>query len=182
MKTIILVLLLSTGLPAQSSRPAPRPASGTKAAADTRTPGRARVGDWRLKLTSSGGISGRGGGEVTINSRGEVVAVRPAAGGRPGPSCETRLRPSQLRALGRAVLSAKPAAWRARYVDPQNPDGCCDQFSYQLELELSSASGASPRTYTTGWHEGSRKLLPKEIAEMLSAATAAHQHALDNCK
>lgn len=182
MKTIILVLLLSTGLPAQVSRPAPSPASGKKAAARARPQGRVKVSDWRLKLTSSGGISGRGGGEVTINSRGEVVAVRPPAGGRPGPACEARLRPSQLRALGQAVLSARPAAWRALYVDPQNPDGCCDQFSYQLELELNSSSGASPRTYTTGWHEGSWKLLPKEIGEMLSAAMAAHQRALDSCK
>lgn len=165
MKTIILILLLSTGLAAQ-----------------VRPPVRSKVSAWRLKLTSSGGISGRGGGEVTINSRGEVVSVRPPAGGRVGPSCAGKLRPSQLRALGRAVLSAKPAAWRTRYVDPQNPDGCCDQFSFQLELELNRSAGAPPQTYTTGWHEGSRELLPQELREMLRAATDAHQSALNNCK
>ena len=180
--TLILILLLSTGLPAQGDQSAPRPSSGKKAAAHARPSERFKVSAWRLKLTSSGGISGRGGGEVTITSRGEVVAGRPPAGGQLGPSCEGKLRPSRLRAIAQAVLSARPAAWRTRYVDPQNPDGCCDQFSYQLELELSSSAGARPQTYTTGWHEGSRKLLPKELREMVIAATSAHQYTLDNCK
>ena len=182
MKTLILILLLSTVLPAQGGQSAPRPASGKKAAAQVRPPGRGKVTAWRLKLTSSGGISGRGGGEVTITSRGEVVAGRPALGGQLGPSCEGKLRPAQLRALGQAVLSARPAAWRPRYVDPQNPDGCCDQFNYQLELELSGPAGAPPQTYTTGWHDESRKLLPKELGQMVRAAMSAHQSTLNDCK
>jgi hypothetical protein len=135
-----------------------------------------------LKISSSGGISGRGGGEVTITSRGEVVARRPPAGAQVGPSCDGVLSPSQLRAIRQAVLAARPAAWRARYVDPQNPDGCCDQFSYQLELELNSSAGAPPQTYATGWHEESRRLLPKDLGELVRAATTAHQQTLTNCK
>lgn len=73
-------------------------------------------------------------------------------------------------------------AWRARYVDPQNPDGCCDQFSFQLELELRGSAGEPPQTYTTGWHQESQKLLPKDLTEMVRAATAAHESALNNCK
>jgi len=181
-KTLILILLLAASLPAQGGQSARNSDSGKKAAAHARPPARPKVSAWRLKLTSSGGISGRGGGEVIITSRGEVVAGRPPVANQVGPSCKGRLRPSRLRAISRAVLSARPATWRARYVDPQNPDGCCDQFSYQLELEMNSSADAPPQTYTTGWHEESRRLLPKELREILSAAMTAHQHTLDNCK
>ena len=181
-KTLILILLLAAGLPAQGGQPATKSDSNKKAAAQVRRPARLKVSGWSLKLTSSGGFSGRGGGEVTITSRGEVVATRPPVANQVGPSCKGRLRPAQLRAMSRAISSARPAAWRARYVDPQNPDGCCDQFSYQLELEVKGSADAPARTYTTGWHEGSRELLPKELREILRAATTAHQHTLDNCK
>lgn len=170
MKTLFLILLLLTVLPAQAGQSTAKPGAGKK------------VSSWRLKISSSGGISGRGGGEVTITSRGAVVARRPSAGGPVGPSCEGVLRPAQLRAIKQAVSSARPAAWRARYVDPKNPDGCCDQFSFQLELELNSSAGAPPQTYTTGWYEESRKLLPKDLGELVRAATTAHEHTLNHCK
>ena len=182
MKTLILILLLAAGSPAQGGQSVRKTGQGRKAAAQARPAAPLKVTAWRLKLTSSGGFSGRGGGEVVITSGGEVVAGRPPAGNQVGPSCKGRLRPSQLRALGQAILSARPAAWRARYVDPRNPDGCCDQFSFQLELETKRGAGAPSQTHTTGWHEESRRLLPKEIGEILRLATAAHQHALDNCK
>ena len=180
--TLILILLLAAGFPAQGGRSARKSDSGKKPAAQARPPARPKVSAWRLKLTSSGGFSGRGGGEVIITSRGEVVAGRPPVANQVGPPCKGRLRPTQLRAISRAVLSARPTAWRARYVDPQNPDGCCDQFSFHLELELNTAKDAPSQTYTTGWHEGARRFLPKEIKEILTAATSAHQHTLDNCK
>jgi hypothetical protein len=51
-----------------------------------------------------------------------------------------------------------------------------------MELEMKRSAGAPSQTYTTGWYEESRRLLPKEIAEILRVATAAHQHTLENCK
>lgn len=182
MKTLILILLLAAALPAQGGQPALKADSDKKAAAQVRRPARLKVSAWRLKLTSSGGFSGRGGGEVSITSRGEVVAGGPPAANRVGPSCKGRLRPAQLRALNQAISSARPAAWRARYVDPKNPDGCCDQFSFQLELEVNRSANAPSQTYTTGWHQESQRLMPKEIREILRLTTAAHQHTLENCK
>lgn len=183
MKTLILILLLlATQVPAHAGQPDGKPAAGKRAAVQVRRQARPRVSAWRLKLSSSGGFSGRGGGEVSITSRGEVVAGRPPVSTQVAPACEGKLRPTQLRALSRAVSAARPATWRKRYIDPQNPDGCCDQFSFQLELELKRSAAAPPQSYTTGWHEGAAKFLPKELREILTAATAAHQHTLENCK
>jgi hypothetical protein len=86
---------------------------------------------WRLELTSSGGISGRGLGAFAIDSKGAVVVKTIS-----GQTCELRESEEALRKLAAEVQAATPEIWAASYVPENN---CCDRIQWTLTFERGGA-------------------------------------------
>ena len=82
---------------------------------------------WRVSVTSSGGVAGRGAGSFAINSDGEI-SVRTMM----GRSCTLRASDADLQRFRELLANARPETWDASYV-PEN--SCCDRFEYELTLD-----------------------------------------------
>jgi len=102
--------------------------------------------DWRIEITTEGGISGRGLGNAVITP--ESVA-----------HCDHA-------ALDRALREAKPKSWKREYREPANPHGNADQVLTTMTL---TAGGES---HTTSWYTGARELVPRDAIALFDAAWA----------
>jgi hypothetical protein len=137
----------------------------------------------RLSLPQAAGawliISQAGG--LIITSEGKVAAGGPAKPGEFRLSCKAQLSADELHKLDQTVLSARPVAWKGRYIEPESPDGCCDQYSYMLELQRRRADG-TVQVYTTSWYDGSAYLRPEDLASIHEAAMMIKNNALSRCE
>jgi hypothetical protein len=114
---------------------------------------------WALAITSGGGLSGRGAGNLKIDSEGATV----------GNGGSARAQPAALQPLVAALAAARPEMWHACYVQPGNPGGCCDQFSYTLTLRRRTADRKDER-YEFFWYTDSSDRLPSDASAIVSAA------------
>lgn len=140
-------------------------------------------GAWAFRLTTSGGFAGVGTGNIQINSEGEVIATPPAIGVTPqrASSCKSQLAGDELERLSRWVAAANPSLWSAKYVEPSNLDGCCDQIKTNVTLTRREPGG-SERTYTTFWYTRSSNLLPADLAALHKSAATIKIDALKSCR
>jgi hypothetical protein len=138
-------------------------------------------GAWLVVSIVGGGFDGKGMGDMAANSSGEVVATAPSAPQERHFSCKTRLADEELRQLASVVSSARGREWVARYADPKSPDGCCDQYSYLLELHQRQPGGGE-QVYTVSWYDSSTYLLPKDFTALHEAVTAVKTKALKGCE
>jgi hypothetical protein len=136
---------------ARVSDPAREAASDLPLSADSRA--------WALAITSGGGFTGRGAGNLKIDSEGATV----------GNGGSARAQPAALRPLVAALAAARPETWHACYVQPGNPGGCCDQFGYTLTLRRRTADRKDER-YEFFWYTDSADRLPSDASAIVSAA------------
>lgn len=138
-------------------------------------------GSWLLILTTGGGFSGNGSGGVVVNSQ-----VSAAAGKTPYQleefqfSCESQLSAEEMRSIEQMVLSAKPSSWKENYINPKNPDGCCDQFGYDLELHYRKADGTE-KIYAASWYDSGSYLLPADLMALYETMQAIQYKMLREC-
>ncbi len=90
---------------------------GTGCAASQTAPQR----PWRIEVTTSGGITGRGAGDYSIASDGKATAKL-----FDGRTCTFDAPVDRIEAL---LADARPGEWKESYV-PEND--CCDRISYRL--------------------------------------------------
>jgi hypothetical protein len=138
---LVVTLLFFRG-PASPAPPAG--GGGVVASHEVKPPLLLRPGEgaWMVVSIVGGGFSGKGEGVVAANSSGQVVAAPPHdPPARARFSCGARLTAEELHELARAVSSARAHEWERQYVDPKNPDACCDQFGYVLELHQRRPGG-----------------------------------------
>jgi hypothetical protein len=140
----------------------------------------AEANAWLVTLATSGGFTGRGDGGVSITSRGDAVANRPRLGPSSGAPCNAKLSAEDLRRIDQLVAAAERTAWRDRYVDPNNPHGCCDQFVHQLTLQRRKADGTADAR-NTFWYDGSTTLLPKDLFDLWRGAVVIKDDVLRSC-
>lgn len=127
-----------------------------------------------------GGFDGKGMGGVAANSSGKVVVASPSAHQELHFSCESRLADEELHELANVVSSAQGRKWVKRYVDPKNPDGCCDQFSDLLELHRRQPGGGE-QVHIVSWYDSSTYLLPKDLTALQEAVNRVKTKAFNNC-
>lgn len=138
-------------------------------------------GSWLLILTTGGGFSGNGSGGVVVNSQGSA-----AAGKTPYQleefqfSCKSQLSAEEMRSIEQMVLSAKPSSWKEHYINPQNPDACCDQVGYNFELHYRKADG-SEKIYTASWYDSGAYLLPADLTAICETIQAIQYKTLREC-
>lgn len=138
-------------------------------------------GAWMVVSFVGGGFDGRGEGVVAVNSAGELVAAPPHAPPAEGRfSCRAQLTGGELQGLARAVASARAHEWERKYVDPKNPDACCDQFDYVLELR-GRRPGDGEHVYAASWYEGSAHSRPKDLAALQEAVERVRAKAFGDC-
>ncbi|HEX8173257.1 MAG TPA: hypothetical protein VF824_22170 [Thermoanaerobaculia bacterium] len=78
---------------------------------------------WRIELTSSGGLAGRGAGSISVDSDGAVTVTR-----FDGRVCTATESPARFQTL---LEQTRPASWRASYVPEQS---CCDRIDWMLTV------------------------------------------------
>ena len=83
---------------------------------------------WRVDVTTTGGIAGRGTGDYAIDSDGKVTARL-----FNGRECSFTTSPDAIEAL---LAKARPKKWKESYI-PENP--CCDRFEYTLTYDEAGA-------------------------------------------
>jgi hypothetical protein len=104
---------------------------------------------WKIELTSSGGITGRGAGSATITSEGKITTDR----------CGKEASDDDLRRIERLLADARPERWRDSYV-PEN--SCCDRIEYALTIDEAG------KVRTTRWLDGP----PEEPRDLRALADA----------
>lgn len=112
------------------------------------------VEPWRLDLSSSGGIHGRGAGTFALHSDGAVAVTTMA-----GQKCEARADAATMRRFAEALAQAKPDRWAASY-KPENC--CCDRYEWVLTFEQAG------KKWETNWVE-EPKPMPKDLQAIVEA-------------
>jgi hypothetical protein len=116
-------------------------------------------GAWILRLTTGGGFSGQGVGDVTVMSTGQVACARP-----PTP-CRTSLVFDEISQLGALVATAAAGATWTRMATV-----CSD--CVRFELQLQRREGSAVRTYVATWDQS---VMPSPEITQLMVALAAMQ-------
>ena len=111
---------------------------------------------WRIEVTSSGGITGRGAGNYSIASDGKIT-LRSMT----GKNCTFQATPAELARFEQLVANARPNAWSASY-KPEN--SCCDRFEYELTLDRAGAQRK------TDWVDDPAPM-PRDLAAITEAIT-----------
>jgi hypothetical protein len=86
---------------------------------------------WKLGITTSGGITGRGNGSWSIDSDGKVEVT--AFGGR---SCTFDATAEERARFTNLLGAARPDTWKDSYA-PE--DRCCDRIEYILTIDQKGA-------------------------------------------
>jgi hypothetical protein len=88
---------------------------------------KAPVSPWRIALTSSGGLAGRGAGSYSIDSDGRISVTT-----MQGRTCSATATAAQLDRFNDLVAAAEPDRWSDRYVPEET---CCDRFEYTMSVD-----------------------------------------------
>lgn len=112
--------------------------------------------EWSLRLSSSGGITGRGDGSVSIDSDGQVEKTTPN-----GAICRGTVEDDLLETLESAIAAARPGGWRGQYFI----EGGADFFTYSLTMEI---DGKEQRGVE--WNDGVE--LPADLQKLWEAIGA----------
>ena len=84
------------------------------------------VKPWRIDVTTSGGITGRGNGGWGIDSDGKISVT--TIGGR---TCTFDATPAERERFDAILANARPNSWKDSYVPEDN---CCDRIEYRLTV------------------------------------------------
>lgn len=82
---------------------------------------------WRVEVTTTGGLAGRGTGDYAVDHEGAVTAKL-----FNGRTCTFQLGDEELGSIRDLLAKARPREWKDSYI-PENP--CCDRFEYTLNID-----------------------------------------------
>src|SRR5689334_6877551 len=113
---------------------------------------------WRVEITTTGGIAAHEG-SLTIDADGKLSL---------GTDCATTVAADDLKAIAALVAKAKAEQWKASYVRPQNPNGCCDMIKTTLTLTRGG------KKWTSTWYSD-HDALPADLDALTTALWLAPQ-------
>lgn len=116
------------------------------------------VEPWRIDVTTSGGLAGRGNGSFAIDSAGQVTVTTMA-----GRSCTYQATDAERARFTELLTNARPDSWAEHY-KPEND--CCDRFQYDLTLD---EAGKQTKTM---WIDDPAPM-PNDLAALVDAITGA---------
>ena len=137
------------------------------------SPPPADASPWSVQIKTSGGIAGRGKGDVLITSDGKIRYEPPRVPGKPARPCEERLSGEELRAVSEAVGRSQPEGWELSGLNAAAPDA----FAYELELRR----GGKDQVYKVKWYDNTRDQLPEDLKRLSEAVDHATGVAAKKC-
>jgi hypothetical protein len=111
---------------------------------------------WRIDVTTSGGITGRGNGGWGIDSDGKVSARTMS-----GRSCTFEATAEERQRFDTLLANARPDTWKDSYVPEDN---CCDRIEYRMTV----VRGGEERKIV--WIDDPLPM-PKDLEAIASAVT-----------
>jgi hypothetical protein len=124
-------------------------------------------GAWRVELTTDGGFSGTGSGDITADSSGLLKCTSTK------PACPEKLSAVSLRNLTAKVHAAAAVSWQtARSL--QTPSLCSDCLTVHLQLTIRMPDGVV-RTFITSWDAASGSPADQVLA-LYKALTSRGSH------
>lgn len=114
--------------------------------------------DWKIELTSTGGITGRGAGSLVVRYDGSIVV-------NGNNRCSYQLTAGDLQALSDAIRNAQPDSWRECYSFANANTHCCDLI--QWTVTLTARDGRD--NYRTSFIETTLPQNLKAIVDLLLA-------------
>ena len=124
-------------------------------------PGRQRAAlpappDWKIEITTTGGIAGTGTGGLTVSSSGTLVVTLINK-----KSCTYQLTADELQMLNAAIANAQPRTWLECYSLADVSTHCCDLVT--TTLKLTERGGRD--VFATSWLTGGA--LPADLQGIL---------------
>jgi len=116
-------------------------------------------GAWSMRITTSGGFDGRGKGNLTLTSIGELVCSLP---GRPCGGAKVSV--SALQPLTQLLVSADTSKW----VQPANLMLCMD--CYITSVTFSRWESGTLRVLRFSWNDVTRSSMPTELVRVTDLA------------
>jgi hypothetical protein len=122
--------------------------------------------DWKIEITTSGGITGGGAGGLIVSADGTLVMT--LGNNAASKRCTYQLRTDELQALDAIVRTSRPQSWMECYSLANVNTHCCDLI--RTNMSLSTRAGRD--LYITSWFLGSEGLPQdlKALAELLRGA------------
>ncbi len=149
---VFLVLSCTTQQPATQSQPAQTSSSQPEA--------------WSVRYESSGGITGRGMGDVTIASDGTL-----SVHSMNGNSCADHASDAETKQIAAVVSRAwREAAEQQSGTKKEKEPPCCDMITYTMTIDV----GGAQRSVT--WGEDASKLpqYTRSLAAAMDALRGGH--------
>lgn len=132
-----------------------------------------KLSGWDVAIATSGGISGRGLGDISLNSSGTGHVSDPLHG------CDVRIAAADLSAIASKVATARTSGWQDSYASPANPHGYADQIRY--ELTLSRVVNGTTEKRTTFWYDENLETLPSDLAAIDEAVWEMREKLVEQC-
>lgn len=133
-----------------------------------------KMSAWDAAVVTSGGITGRGLGDVTVSSTGAGHVTDPVRG------CDAKVASRDLENLANRVANTEAFRWQDSYASPANPHGYADQIRY--ELTLSRTVDGTTEKRTTFWYDDNVDALPADLAALYDAIWGMREQLLAQCK
>ncbi|HEX9982528.1 MAG TPA: hypothetical protein VGF69_04630 [Thermoanaerobaculia bacterium] len=122
---------------------------------------------WRAELATSGGFSGRGLGNLSIDSDRKLTLTTMTS-----KSCTFDATAEELATFGRLVGTANAEGWAASYA-PENE--CCDRIEYLLTVDEAGKVGK------TRWIDDP-KPLPADVTALAQAFAKLRETYAPRCR
>lgn len=117
-------------------------------------------GAWVIQVFTSGGIAGRGKGDLMVSSRGGMMLTQA------GAECRQVLAPDSLQTLAQVVASAQTKAWESA------PSGACHDCYMTVMLMQRREAGGRERTYRFSWDDVTAAKVPADVMMIYRTAAA----------
>ena len=126
---------------------------------------------WSVQIKTSGGLTGRGDGDVSIDSTGRFIYDRPNFPNKPTSQCKATLSPDELKDVKDAVLKAKVAGWKVPGLAIAAPDA----FGYELNLHRNKEIAQ------VEWYDNTSDKLPGDLKTLVGAVSKVREQQVSKC-
>jgi hypothetical protein len=127
--------------------------------------------DWAVQVETSGGFSGRGNGNVLIDSEAQILYEKSAVPNSQMVPCKGTLSDDELREVGAAVAQTRPEQWQVDGLNVAAPDA----FGYDLTLRRGN------QTYRVKWYDNTHDKLPEDLRNLYAAISKLREKQAKRC-
>ena len=129
---------------------------------------------WSVTLTTSGGFTGRGIGNILITSDGKINYKPASTSDKTTQPCEGQLSDEELRVITETVNQSKSSTWAHTDLGAAAPDA----FGYELELH----TDAEKEGHKVIWYDNTQNQLPEDLKTFSDVVLGAHKAVKKKCR